>query len=234
MKIRKEVIGDAILYLGDCRDILPTLDGVDAVVTDPPYGMAFVSNHRATKYASILGDNDPELMTWICDQRFPHSSYIFCRWEALRYVRQPQSMITWVKNNWSMGDLEHEHARQTEACLFYRGEQHYFPKYRPPDWVAAPRTGNDHHPTEKPAALMRAVVEWTAGIISDPFMGSGTTGVACARLSRKFIGIEIHESYFDIACRRIEEAYRHQDLFIHAPVEPEKPRRDLFSEMKEA
>ena len=69
------------------------------------------------------------------------------------------------------------------------------------------------HPTQKTAALMRWCVEKTKGDVIDPFMGSGTTGVACANLGRKFIGVEISEVYFDIACQRIENAYRQEKLF---------------------
>jgi DNA modification methylase len=74
--------------------------------------------------------------------------------------------------------------------------------------VWAPRTGNSDHPTEKPVYLMEQFVEWTRGVVVDPFMGSGTTGVACVNLARAFIGIEIEPRYFDIACRRIEDAQR--------------------------
>ena len=76
-------------------------------------------------------------------------------------------------------------------------------------------------------------VEMMTGVVLDPFMGSGTTGVACARLGRSFIGVEIEPRYFDIACRRIEQAQRQRDLFVHAPVpvDPEEARiRDLFAE----
>ena len=78
---------------------------------------------------------------------------------------------------------------------------------RPTDIVYENRTGNNYHPTEKPEALMRKIIGWTNGrLILDPFMGSGTTGVACAELGRKFIGIEVNEKYFDTACKRIEAA----------------------------
>lgn len=83
--------------------------------------------------------------------------------------------------------------------------------------------GKAPHPTTKPLPLMRELVSlFTADrdVILDPFMGSGTTGIACAKMGRKFIGIEIDEKYFDIACRRIEEAYKQPDMFI-APVEPQ-------------
>lgn len=211
---RVEHIGNATLYLGDCRDILPTLGKVDAVITDPPYGMAFRSNHREIRHEAIANDDDPAALQWACGLEVKHAKYVFCRWDNLRDVPKPRSVITWVKNNWSMGDLDHEHARQTEFVLFYPGTDHSFPAGRPNDVVKAPRTGNEHHPTEKPVSLMGVVLSWTSGVVVDPFMGSGTTGVAAVRANRPFVGIEVHESYFDIACRRIEEAQRQPDMFI--------------------
>lgn len=213
---RKEVIGDCTLYLGDCLEILPTLGEVDAVVTDPPYGMAFRSNYRSIKHRAIKNDTNMDLLFVACSLPAKHSKYIFCRWDSLKDVPQPRSVVTWVKNNWSMGDLSHEHARQTEIILFYPGEQHDFPTGRPQDVIRAPRTENNFHPTEKSTELMRGVVGWTRGIVLDPFMGSGTTGVACVKMGRKFIGIEIDPDYFEIACKRIREAYAQPDMFIEA------------------
>jgi len=210
-------IGDATLYCGDCLEILPTFPKADAVVTDPPYGMDFCSNHRSEKHKKIANDSDTQFLRWVCELSADHSKYVFCRWGNLLDVPMPRSLITWVKNNWSMGDLDHEHGRQTETILFYPGVEHFFPRGRPQDVIRAPRTQNEFHPTEKPTGLMRAVVEWTSGVVLDPFMGSGTTGVACAKLGRKFIGIEIEPKYFDIACKRIEEAYAQPDMFIPAP-----------------
>ena len=219
--VRVEQIGDATLYLGDCREILPTLGKVDAVVTDPPYGMEFRSNHRTVKHDAIANDAAEWPLELAVSIEASHSKYVFCRWDDVRRLEKPKSLVTWVKNNWSMGDLEHEHARQTEVALFYPGVDHFFPAGRPTDVIEAPRTGNEFHPTEKPAQLMWAVVRWTSGTVLDPFMGSGTTGVACAKLGRKFIGIEIEPKYFDIACRRIEAAYKQPDMFIQRP-EPAK------------
>jgi site-specific DNA-methyltransferase (adenine-specific) len=217
---RIETIGDCTLYLGDARDIVPGLGRVDVVVTDPPYGMSFRSNHRATKHDAIANDSDAGCLQFACEIPADHSAYVFCRWDNLSEIPKPRSLITWVKNNWSMGDLDHEHARQTEVAAFYAGPGHVFPKGRPQDVIRAPRTGNDHHPTEKPVQLMAAFVEWTVGTVLDPFMGSGTTGVACTRLGRSFVGVEIHEPYFDIACRRIEEAYKQPRLFAEPAPKP--------------
>ena len=214
---RKEVIGDCTLYLGDCRDILPTLGNVDAVISDPPYGMEFRSNYRLVKHNSIANDAEEWPLSLAVDLHAEHSKYIFCRWDDLQRVVKPKSLVTWVKNNWSMGDLEHEHARQTEVALFYPGKGHFWPKGRPSDVIEAPRTGNTFHPTEKPVQLMAAIVEWTHGTVLDPFMGSGSTGVACARLGRKFIGIEIDESHFNTACDRIRKANAAPDFFSVSP-----------------
>lgn len=213
------IIGNATLYLGDCRDITPQLLGkYSSVVSDPPYGMAFQSNYRAKQHRAIANDRDDVLLKWACDLRPDHSSYLFCRWDNLQDVPKPKSCVTWVKNNWSMGDLEHEHARQTEIVLFYPGLCHDFPNGRPTDVIKAPRTGNDYHPTEKPVQLMLAMLEWTRGTVLDPFMGSGTTGVAAMRLGRPFIGIEIDSCYFDIACKRIEDAQRQGDMFTSGAI----------------
>lgn len=220
MSPRVEHIGDATLYLGDCRDILPTLGPVDAAVTDPPFGMAFQSNHRAVQHREIANDGDDTLLRWACAIPARHSAYVFCRWDNLAALPKPKSLVTWVKNNWSMGDLEHEHARQTEVACFYPGPDHRFPKGRPTDVVECPRTGNVFHPTEKPVALMWAMVRWTEGVVFDPFMGSGTTGVACAQLGRSFVGCELDPGHFDTACKRISEAYAQPRLFDEPPPKP--------------
>lgn len=211
--VRIERIGDATLYLADCTAIVPAIGGIDSVVTDPPYGMAFQSNRRIDQHKRIANDDNPDLFLWACRIPVAHSRYVFCRWDGIKVAPLPRSCVTWVKNNWSMGDLEHEHARQTEVALFWPGRDHRFPDKRPTDVIRAPRTGNEHHPTEKPVALMEQFVRWTAGTVVDPFMGSGTTGVACANLGRPFVGIELEARYFDIACERIAAAYAQGRLF---------------------
>mgnify|MGYP003148735056 FL=1 len=90
-----------------------------------------------------------------------------------------------------------------------------------------PRTGNNFHPTEKPVGLMQAVVSWTDGTVLDCFMGSGTTLVACAKLGRAGIGIELDPEYFQIACERVQKAYDQPDLFV-APPAPQPKQEDLF------
>ena len=213
-------IGDATLYLGDCMEILPTLDKVDAVITDPPYGMNFQSNFRIEKHMKIANDKTADLANAVIDwaiNNAKHSVYAFGRWDNIYDYPKPKSLITWIKNNWSMGDLKHEHARQTEVAFFYAMDNHFFPKDRPTDVISWPRTQNENHPTEKPVGLMAKFIEWTDGIVFDPFMGSGTTGVAAIQMGRKFIGIERESKYFDIACKRIEQASKQVDMFIERP-----------------
>jgi DNA modification methylase len=216
MKHQEVVIGNARLILGDAMEILPTLGKVDAVITDPPYGMSFQSNFRLVKHLAIANDDTPDLacevVRWAIASA-SHSVYAFGRWDNCTDYPKPKSLVTWVKNNWSMGDLNHEHARQTEVAFFYAGPAHRFPTGRPTDVIVHPRTGNDFHPTEKPVGLMAAFVGWTEGVICDPFMGSGTTGVAALQAGRPFIGIEREPKYFDIACRRIEQAHAQGQLF---------------------
>lgn len=211
--MRCEQIGDATLYRADCREVLPVLERIDSVVTDPPYGMSYQSGYRKLRHDPIEGDGDAELLKYAFGIPASHSRYVFCRWTDIPYADQPRSVIVWEKNCCGMGDLEHEHGRTTEVALFWPGESHKWPYKRPWDVVRHARVPSDIHPTAKPVSLMEEFVSWTAGVVVDPFMGSGTTGVACANLRREFIGIETNQKYFDIACQRIDAVNRQERLF---------------------
>lgn len=179
---------------------------VDLILTDPPYGMNFRSNHRKVKYNKI--ENDESFPLWIFDEFFRiarRAVYVFCRWDNLCELPKPKSLLAWVKNNWSMGDLFHEHGRQWEAVCFYPLEEHEFEK-RIPDVINVNRTGNNLHPTEKPVDLMQQIILANkCETVLDPFIGSGTTAVACQNLHRKFIGIEISPEYCEIARQRLRQ-----------------------------
>lgn len=203
----KVVIGDCVLYNEDCRFILPTLGKVDAVVTDPPYGISFASQptkwqRRAGQAAELWDENVVDDLPSILvkgDTRVV--------WGGNYYVLPPsRGWLSWYKPDAppSMGNVEFAWTSldQNSRQITYSIGQ-----------TNAERVG---HPTQKPLAVM----QWTlrqVGLpesILDPFMGSGTTGVAAVKLGLRFIGIEIDKRYFDIACRRIEEAYRQPDMFI--------------------
>jgi site-specific DNA-methyltransferase (adenine-specific) len=210
--MRKEVIGDATLYLGDCLEILPTLGHVDAVVTDPPYGLG----KRMQGGTWGAQDHNSGFLKW--DLSAP---------EWLPAAIEGTPAIVWGGNYlpfppsrcWLIWNKVN--AVPTMADF----EQAWTNLDRPSKRMDLPVGRVEYgHPTQKPLALM----VWCLGFlpnaqsILDPFMGSGTTGVACAKLGRKFIGIELELKYFDIACRRIEEAYRQPRLFAEPAPKPKQ------------
>ena len=209
---RKEVIEGATLYLGDCLEILPTLEKVDAVVTDPPYGLGDKWNGGGGTSRSSWGFNPNEAKSW--DMRTADGVEGLTQiaeevviWGGNYYALPPsRCWLLWDKkqnDRFSTGQAEMAWTnleRQVRMFRFAQCEQ--------------ANEGEKSHPTQKPIALMQWCLKWVSGsLILDPFMGSGTTGVACANLGRKFIGIEIEPKYFDIACERIENAYRQSRLF---------------------
>lgn len=202
------------LFCGDCLEIMPELESVDLVLTDPPYGINFQSNHRTIKYDKITGDtNLPLQQIKLSIKKATNAAYLFCRWDNLPYMPKPKSVLVWIKNNWSMGDLKHEHGRQWEACCFYPKEKHEFIK-RIPDVLFSKRTGNILHPTQKPVDLFMELIQCNvAKTVLDPFLGSGTTAIACERLNRHWIGIEISKEYCEIAAKRIENERKQLKMF---------------------
>jgi len=220
-------IGDALLILGDSLEIMPTLGKVELIVTDPPYGIGldFVYRHGTLKKESIheqkewndakppykcfqmMFDCSDNQIIWGCNYfspMIPHEG---------RIIHDKDLLIAGTKLKFSEADIA-SCSMQKRVTLF---------KYR---WggnvqgqtINWDNTGPDArtHPTQKPIALMIYCIENYSDenhTILDPFMGSGTTGVACVNLGRKFIGIEIEERYFSIACKRIRAAYNQGDLF---------------------
>jgi site-specific DNA-methyltransferase (adenine-specific)/modification methylase len=216
--LRKEVIGDATLYLGDCMEVLPTLGKVDAVVTDPPYGIgeAGGEKHRygpgRTRFISPKhqnygwdGERPPVAVFDLIKEAAP--IWFICGGNYFADLFPPSmGWLYWDKKlggDFSDGELIYTNKRMALRSL----SVHAF------EGLSG---GKDRqHPTQKPIKLMA----WCLGFIPDantvldPFMGSGTTGVACVQLGRSFIGIEREPKYFDIACERIYNAYRQNTLF---------------------
>ncbi len=215
-------IGDAKLALGDCRDILPTLGKVDAVVTDPPYGLGDKWQGGGGGAKSSWTFDPGEAMAWDGETVAGVLGLVdrardVIIWGGNYYALPPmRCWLIWDKkqpDTWTTGQCEMAWTnldRPTRAFRFAQCEQ--------------ANEGPKSHPTQKPLALMQWCLKWTDGeTILDPFMGSGTTGVACVNLGRSFIGIEREPSYFDIACRRIEAAYRQPRLFDESPPKAVQP-----------
>ena len=216
-----EQIGDCTLYLGDCREILPTIGKVDAVVTDPPYGVAMNPNNKRFSggnnplrrgaqmgdRAKIVGDDDQFDPNFLRDVA---GEYIIWGWNNFANSLPRGACLVWIKRN---DDAFGSFLSDAEVAWFSRGHGVYC--FR--DLTNNGITNERAHPTQKPVQLMQWCIKKTkANTILDPFMGSGTTGVASVKRGRKFVGIEIDKGYFDIACKRIEEATRQPDLFVEA------------------
>jgi DNA modification methylase len=214
---REEIIGDCRLILGDCRDILPTLGKLDAVVTDPPYGIASTwKGGFSGKHGWGKAKGEAELRNeW--DDATPGEELF----DLLRSISREQ--IIWGGNYfplppsrcWLVWNKPERNFTLAEAELAWTNRDNVVRV------IDSPRSeANREHPTQKPVAVMAFSVSKTSGTVLDPFMGSGTTGVACVQLGRAFIGIEREPSYFDIACRRIADAYRQPRLFEEPTPKP--------------
>jgi hypothetical protein len=229
---RKEVIGDATLYLGDCRDVLPSLQA-EVICTDPvwpncPPDLLIGGDDPGALWASTMQclsalvrrvvavmrcDSDPRFLADV------PSNLPFFRSMQLPYV-----MPGYIGRILGGDETAYWFG---EPIKFQRGRQ-VVPGRAP---LAQPsnRQANGH-PCSRALIHFDWLVDWCSDedeTVCDPFMGSGTTGVAAIRNGRRFIGCEIDPTYFDIACRRIEEAYRQPRLFDEpAP----RPKQDsLFS-----
>ena len=231
--MRVEQIGSATLYLGDCREILPALPKVDAVITDPPYGQAYKVNTfhkggtrdnavvqrngttlmvRPNVHAQIDGDDEPfdpvhlldiapAVLMWGSHKfgdRLPRGRTLV--WDKVptgKVRSQGDGETAWTNVN-PDGPLRIFRLLWDGLCVG-KGARH--------EVTAGQKR---HHPMQKPEMLMRWCIEQAGNPSSvvDPYMGSGSTGIACLQLGIEFHGIESSHAYFDIACRRIEDAQR--------------------------
>lgn len=218
--MRKEVIGNATLYLGDCMEVLPTLPKVDAVITDPPYGIAYKSGHATDRLwkagRTISGDETTDARDFVIDWAGETPGMYFGTWRAQRPTGTRMVLI-WDKGGaLGMGALDLPWKPDHEEIYIlgkgFAGVRDCGSVIRHAPVQSMAKNGRQH-PTEKPVGLMKELIRKTAGIVLDPFMGSGTTGVAAIQMGRKFIGIEREPKYFEIACKRIEDAQRIGDMF---------------------
>lgn len=219
-KERVEQLAEGItLYLGDCRDVLPSLGRVDAVVTDPPYGISYKSPSGRGKtirgdYAVIAGDTE----------EFDPSPFLSFEQVVLfganHYANKLPNSAKWLIWDKRDGATSNNNSDCEMAWVKVGGSARLIRYLWNGMLKASERDDLRVHPTQKPIAVMEWVIEQTSEegqTILDPYMGSGTTGIAAVRLARKFIGIEIDERYFSIACKRITQALKQPSLFVATP-----------------
>lgn len=206
-----ERIGEATLYLGDCREIIRSapLPPVDALVSDPPYGVLSQNGSAATRRSG--GNTDNGVMDWdvaptAMDLHEFHGFATYKMWWGGCHLPLPptQGYLVWDKqiDGLNFGEVEYCWTNMKFAPRVFR--------YR-----AVGVDGGKQHPTQKPVQLMQWCIGFLPKIksIMDPYMGSGTTGVAALNTGHSFIGMERDPKYFALACKRIEEAYRQPRLF---------------------
>jgi site-specific DNA-methyltransferase (adenine-specific)/modification methylase len=220
MSFESVQIGTATLYRGDCMEVLPTLGRFDAVITDPPYGIGKINQGggRPEHFKETLNwdlSTPQKMLLDLCLSK----AQISIVWGG-NYFELPPSRcwLSWVKPDAvpSMANIEmawtniNQNAKHISCSIAQTN----------PERVA--------HPTQKPLKVMVFSIEQAGNpqTILDPFMGSGTTGVAAIQLGRKFTGIEREAKYFDIACKRIEQAYAQGQLF--EPVQPVQTQESLI------
>lgn len=224
MNPERVIIGNADLWLGDCREILPALPKVDAVITDPPYGMDWDTDSTRFSggarrrgagrddWGAIAQDSAPFDPSPLLN--FPrvvlfganHYSNMLPVGTTLVWLKKADHLFGTFLSDAEIGWMKGGH-----------GVYCYRKQFPPPSRMAENGGREAAHPTQKPIGLMAWCIGLTkvpaGAVVLDPFMGSGTTGVACMNLGRRFIGIEIERRYFDIACERIENAQRQERLF---------------------
>jgi site-specific DNA-methyltransferase (adenine-specific) len=225
-------IGGQLLIEGDCREVMAVLPRVDAVVTDPPYGIAM--NPDKTRFS---GGNNPtrrgktsERKPVANDQRpFDPSPligagrrHIIWGWNNYPDKLPRGACLVWIKRN---DEAFGSFLSDAELAWMSKGHGVYCRRDLSNNGITSVRA----HPTQKPVALM----EWCLGFlpdartILDPFMGSGTTAVACQRLGRQGIGIELDPGYFDTACKRVQQVVDNPPLFTPEPPKPQQEAMNL-------
>jgi len=254
--IRKEVIiGDCRLILGDCLDVLPTLGKVDAVVTDPPYGISNQFGSQAKKDGTRtlqFAWDGPQTNTTVFRAvseagDLAQSVFTFCGVSQVSHLETAlQNRFTvkpavWVKacpppampGNWWPSGFEYALYAYRPKAYFADGDRKRSNVFYSDTYRAGIRAEEKvAHPTQKWLPLMDRIVRSmvpAGGVALDVFMGSGTTGVACAMSGRHFVGIEVDPVYFDIACERIRKAYAQPDMFVEA-AKPVHQQASMFSE----
>lgn len=221
------------LYLGDCLEVMKSIPdkSVDAVITDPPYGISYQSAWRTDKDSrfDVLDGDGSVPVEWLSESyrvaKDNSCLFCFCRWDTQQTFYDAiskvgwniKSQVIWDRGVHGLGDLKAQYAPMHDNVWFAIKGGYQFKHKRPKSVLRVDRLPASDlvHPTQKPASLMKTInndLTSEGDTILDPFMGSGTTGVACVQTGRNFIGIEIDEGYFKIAEKRIKDAQQQMRL----------------------
>jgi len=219
------------VYNEDCFNTIKKIKdkSIDLVLTDPPFGMSFQSNHRKDKHKKIANDDNLEwLGAWVDEiarvVKDDSHIYVFCSWHKVDIFKQElerhfkiKNLMVWSKNGGGMGDLKGGYGGVHELCFFINNGRNLNGK-RDVDVIrGAYRTGNNNHPTEKPINLMEYLIEKSSSrgdLILDTFAGGGSTLIAAKRLGRDFIGVELDSDYYKVICDRIEKEASQVRMFL--------------------
>lgn len=249
----KSADGKHVLYCADCLQILPEVGKVDMVLTDPPYGNNYSTGYRKGIHrpsTKITGDMlSLPLLNDVADKLLPLLNDVACAyWFAapdrldmvlpiIRKHLQVVNVLCWDKGNCTAGDLDASYGKQWEAIVFARNCRQVLVGDRDRDVLRVSRGDSSAyvHPTQKPVELFEYIIgRHNANTILDPFMGSGTTGVACIKTNRRFIGIEIERKYCAIAVKRMERALEEQAASFEFMREVDHKQDGLFDELEPA
>jgi site-specific DNA-methyltransferase (adenine-specific) len=212
------------LIFGDGFSLIKNIpdNSVDLIVTDPPYGINFTKGYKSGSTELIQGDDGFTVMFFLDDilreyKRIlkPNSAvYIFTRfdvmpywWIKLKNYFDAKNQIVWFKGGGGMGDLKGNFSYNYESIMFATNGKHQIRGKRDGSVWQIGKCKQEFHETQKPVELIEKIIKHSSDegmTVFDPFMGSGTTGVACKNLKRNFIGIELNEDYFKTAKKRIE------------------------------
>jgi len=207
----------------DCLEFMKQVPDnyFDLVLTDPPFGMSFQSSRREVKHNKIINDDTLEWLPEFSKQLKRISKdnshlYIFCSWHFIDIFKSNleqvgfnvKNILIWYKNNHGSGDLHGDYAPQYEMCIFISNGVHKLNNGRSSNVIKANKTGNDLHPTQKPVDIIEFLAKKSmqkGDKVFDPFMGSGTTAVACQSLGLEWCGCELEADYVEIANKRLEK-----------------------------
>jgi site-specific DNA-methyltransferase (adenine-specific) len=255
-QILKQTIGNATLYCGDCLESLQEIDGFDAIITDPPFSSgARTDAGKSTRGAMLRGvkwdadwfshDNMAThgflfMMRLLGSQLLQEASlgataHFFIDWRMYPNLYGALESSGWIVKDLVVWDKEYfgmgaNYRNQHELIIYAEKGGADFPSHNIGNVIRCSREKAENHPTEKPVALLETLLSASTRedqLVFDPFMGSGSTGVACAKMGRKLIGCEIDRRHFDTACERIERAYREPAMFS-MPVAPKTAQTALF------